>query len=156
MSTEHQRLVPRGAVIGAGILIAATVMIVGFVQTQKLSSPPAPGMFDGLEPLAERLIKFPVDREGRVTEVFDADTGEKIADLRANDGFVTTVLMSLSFNRRRLGMDVQPTYKLVRWEDSRVSIEDLTTGVQINLGAFGWENRAVFERFLPPHAVPPQ
>ncbi len=146
---HHQQMVPRGAIIGAGILIATTIIIVGFNQYQKSVSPPDPGMFAEVSAVDERMVRFPVNAQGEAIAVVDAETGERIAVLEPSDGFVKTVLMSMSFNRRRDGYEGDPVFRLVRWEDARISIQDVETGVVINLGAFGPANKAVFERFLP-------
>lgn len=150
MSAHHQQFIPRGVLIGAGLLIAATITLVGVVQYQKRNDPSAESeLFANATLVHERFIQFPVNAEGDLSQVVDANTGEVIDELIESDGFIRTVLMSMSFDRRREGVADDPIYRLVRWDDSRVSLEDPTTGVIINLGAFGYQNKSVFERFLP-------
>ncbi len=151
MSAHHQQFIPRGVLIGAGLLIATTITFVGVVQYQKRNDPAVENeLFANATQVHERFIKFPVNADGKLSLVVDANTGEVIDELVISDGFIRTVLMSMSFDRRRDGVEEDPIYRLVRWDDSRVSLEDPTTGVIINLGAFGYQNKSVFERFLPP------
>lgn len=152
MSASYDPLIPRGAVIGAGALIAATMALVGMAQLAKLASPPAPKAAPAAEDIAEvRALRFD-EKNGEAVSAFDAATGEKIVDLAQTDGFVRVVLSSLAFDRNRMGKRDQPTFNLTQWTDGRISIEDTTTGISINLGAFGEGNKSVFRKFLKGEA----
>jgi putative photosynthetic complex assembly protein len=110
--------------------------------------PPAPRAAPAAEDIAEtRTLRFS-EANGQAVAAFDVANGEKIVDLAQSDGFVRVVLSSLAFDRNRLGERAAPTFNLTRWTDGRISIEDTTTGISINLGAFGEENKSVFRKFL--------
>lgn len=152
MSAPHDPLIPRGAVIGAGLLIATTMVLVGTAQFSKLVSPPAPKAAPAAEDIAElRTLRF-TGKHGEEIAAFDVASGEKVVDLAKSDGFVRVVLSSLAFDRKRLGKTGQPTFNLTHWTDGRISIEDTTTGISINLGAFGEGNKSVFRKFLKSEA----
>jgi len=150
MSALDDRPFPRGAVIAAGLLIGATLLFVGAFQWAKFNNPAPPEVVDETQIVQSREIRFtgdPRSKSGPMS-VYDAATAEKIADLRPNDGFVRTVLVSLAFDRGKRGITEEPTYKLIEWADSRVTIEDVTTGIKINTGAFSPESKAAFKRFF--------
>jgi putative photosynthetic complex assembly protein len=150
MSALDDRPFPRGAVIGAGILIGATLLFVGAFQWTKFNNPPAPEVIDETEIVQQRQIRFTGDPKSKSSpmSVFDAGSGEKIADLLPNDGFVRTVLASMAFDRGKRGVTEEPTYRLIEWADSRVTIEDVTTGIKVNTGAFSPESKLAFKRFF--------
>lgn len=147
MSAMDERPFPRGAIIGAGALIASSLIGVGLHQYAKFTNPPAPAI-DERAVVAERTLRFVGDPKAGPMSVIDAATGEKIADLKPDDGFVRVVLISMAFDRGKHGVTQEPIYLLQEWEDSRVTIEDPTTNRRVNLGAFGNENKAAFRKFL--------
>jgi putative photosynthetic complex assembly protein len=148
MATAHAELIPRGALIAAGALIATTLLAVGGVQIAKRMAPPT-AADAGVEVLQERTLRFE-SQAGGETVVYDAATDAAIDRLKASDGFIRTVLVSFAFDRGKQRLAAEPVYRLVHWADGRVTIEDPATGVRINTGAFSPESKAVFRRFLPP------
>jgi putative photosynthetic complex assembly protein len=148
MSAHVQKDVPRGAIIGAGVLISIVMAAVGAAQLDKHYNPPPAPTIDESQIAAVRDLKF-IEGATGVTVVYDAQSGQQLEKLRENDGFIRTVLASMAFDRSRQKIEEVPVYRLVRWKDGRVSLQDMTVGRKINLGAFGGPNKAVFERFLP-------
>ena len=51
--------------------------------------------------------------------------------------------------------EAHTSFRLTRWADGRLSIEDPTTRESYELEAFGSTNEAVFARFLPEPATSP-
>ncbi|MDX2223420.1 MAG: photosynthetic complex assembly protein PuhC [Rhodospirillaceae bacterium] len=149
MSALDDRPFPRGAIIGAGVLITGVVLAVGAVQLDKWRNPQPPvTAFDGVDIAQSRVLRFESSDTG-VLRVVDAQTGDVLGDLTETDGFIRTVLSSFDFDRRKQGVTAPPTFLLTLWADGRLSIEDQATGERINLGAFGAANKDVFRRFLP-------
>lgn len=148
MSAPVQNDVPRAAIIGAAVMISIVMAAVGTVQLDKHRNPPPAPTIDESQIAAVRDLKF-VEGATGVTVVYDAQSGQELEKLRENDGFIRTVLASMAFDRSRQKIEEVPVYRLVRWKDGRVSLQDMTIGRKINLGAFGGPNKAVFERFLP-------
>lgn len=157
MSALDDRPFPRGALIGAALLIAATIAGVAMHQltkgaaghSQQLASAPV---------VQARALRF-VDEGGGVTAfggrvaVYDAASETKLADLVETDGFIRTVLNSLAFERTKRRIEAAAVFKLVLRADRHLTLEDPVTGQSVNLGAFGGANRSVFLRFLPDPAV---
>jgi putative photosynthetic complex assembly protein len=148
MSALDERPFPRVLIFGAGLLIISSLIIVGVYQFTKLNTPQPPDIIDETQIVRSRDLRFVGNPRSGPMSVFDAGTGEKIADLRPADGFIRTVLVSMAFDREKHGVDVEPTYRLLEWVDSRVTLEDRTTNIRMNIGAFGHESKAVFRRFF--------
>ncbi len=148
MSQSVRNDVPRAAIIGAAVMISIVMAAVGTAQFEKLHNPSPPPVIDESQISAVRDLRF-IEGVTGVTVVYDAQSGQPIENLRENDGFIRTVLASMAFDRSRQKINEVPVFRLVRWKDGRVSLQDKTIGRQINLGAFGGPNKAVFERFLP-------
>jgi len=64
------------------------------------------------------------------------------------NGFARGVLRGLARERRQHHLDSGPTFRLVRWADGRLSLEDPATGRHVNLEAFGPTNARVFADLL--------
>ncbi|MEM6850909.1 MAG: photosynthetic complex assembly protein PuhC [Pseudomonadota bacterium] len=152
MSSIDEKPFPKGALIGAGALIGLTLTGVGAAQLHKAANPPVPhATYVDAAPLEQRQLRFSTSLVGDVT-VYDAASGERIGALGEKDGFIEAVLRGLTFERRKHGLPESTVYTLVRWNDGRLSLEDQLTEVRVNLGAFGPDNRLVFERLLEASA----
>ncbi len=156
MSALDEKPFPRGALIGAAALIFCTLAGVGYIQIGK-----ANGSIVVAEPVRAAIV---ATRDLRVTDagdginafgggvvVYDAASGDEIAKLEPTDGFVRVVLNALAFERTRQEAG-EAIYRLTLRADRAMTLEDVGTGVSINLGAFGPENKSRFMRFLPPAA----
>jgi putative photosynthetic complex assembly protein len=60
------------------------------------------------------------------------------------------VVRGLAHDRIRRGLDAGPPFRLSRWADGRLELQDVATGRRIDLRAFGATNRDAFARLLPP------
>ncbi|MFZ4649103.1 MAG: photosynthetic complex assembly protein PuhC [Rubrivivax sp.] len=103
--------------------------------------------------LVERPLRFADTADGGVA-VIDHDTGERVALLHGEQGFVRGVLRGLARERRQQAVSVQRPYLLSLHEDGRLLIRDESTGRRIDLASFGPDNAAVFLRWLPPRSTP--
>jgi putative photosynthetic complex assembly protein len=63
-------------------------------------------------------------------------------------GFVTVVENGLSYERARHGIAPGLPVRLVAYENGRLAIHDPETGWSVELGNFGADNKAAFERLL--------
>ena len=58
--------------------------------------------------------------------------------------------MRILARERRMNDEGRETpFRLIRWADGRLSIEDPATGRRIDLGAFGAANTQAFARLMP-------
>ena len=141
------RPVPRGLLLGAAglvgfVLITSTVARVsgtGTAQFTAASSTP---------PVASLELRFEDRADGGVA-VLDARGGEVVEVLPpGSNGFVRGVMRALARERRSHEVGPGPAFRLSRWQDGRLSLEDTATGRYIELTAFGPTNRDAFARLL--------
>ena len=101
-------------------------------------------------PIAIRDITFS-ERAGDVLDVIDARDGATLLAIAPEkEGFVRGALRGLM--RQRLVMNAQrdAPFRVISWEDGRVTLSDTATGQTLTLNAFGATNLAAFARFLDP------
>lgn len=128
-----------GGLIAIVLAIVATVRLTGTVDTW---TPLGPAV-------ATRDLRF-TDAENGAVAVFDATSAERIALVQPGDGgFLRVVLRGLARTRRRRGIGAEPPFRLTRWADKALSLEDTATGKRIYLNAFGVSNADMFAQFLP-------
>jgi len=140
---QHQRF-PRGALLGAGALIAFAFCAVGFARTSGIGIAHVPSA----EPILSRELRF-VDRDDGAVVVDDVRSNRTIAVLMpGTNGFVRGVMRSFARERRRENDGPEPPFLLTRWNDGRLTIEDSATHEQIELISFGPTNLAAFAQFL--------
>jgi putative photosynthetic complex assembly protein len=140
------RALPRGPLIGAGVLIAAAIVAAATVRLTgvgAVQAPPSPA-------LTERSLRFEDAPAGAVV-VFDATSGAPVDSLESGaDGFIRATLRSLVRERRAHGIGSEVPFRLSRHADGRLILLDPATGRQIDLEAFGPTNSAAFARLLAP------
>lgn len=152
MSAIDAKPFPRGALMGAGLLIGSVLVAVGAHQIVKFNSPaPATEAVDPADIVAERMLRF-VDAPGGGTMAVDAATGEELGMLGGTDGFIETVRRVMAFERDKHG--VQPTsgFRLVQWRNGTYTLTDPAVGTHVRVDAFGKDNLAAFTQFLPQGA----
>lgn len=160
MTPTVENSFPRGAIMGAGLLIGLTVLGVAAVQIEKgLSSIPQVAESAMSPTLVSRELRFAdagdgVNAFGGRVAVFDAKTGVKIGDLGETDGFVRAVLNSLAFERSKRRIATETVFDLSLHADGRLWLQDPVTRKGVDLGAFGPANKAVFRRFLSEETAP--
>ncbi len=131
-------------------IAAMLVLVLGGVAVVRLAGfspvvvPPAA--------LAERALAF-ADTEDGAVRVSDAATGERLAELRGEQGFLRGVLRGLARERRAQQVGASTPYTLSLHTDGRLLISDPQTGQRIDLASFGPDNAAVFARWLPAGAL---
>ncbi len=139
--------IPRWLVRSIAVML---LLVLGGVGAMRLSgfspvvAPPAA--------LAERPLAFADTPEGAV-RVSDAATGERLAELHGEQGFLRGVLRGLARERRAQGVGATTPYVLSLHADGRLLITDPHTGQRIDLASFGPDNAAVFARWLPAGAL---
>jgi putative photosynthetic complex assembly protein len=139
----HETNLPRAALAGAGLLVgiamfsAVGARVTGIGTTRM---PEATGV-------AAAELRF-LDRDDGAVVVQDAD--ERIIEVLppGTNGFARGVLRGLARERRQHHLDSGPPFRLVRWADGRLSLEDPATGRHVNLEAFGPTNAQVFAGLL--------
>lgn len=74
-------------------------------------------------------------------------SGEVLLDTE-NGGFVAVVQNGLKRVRTLRGLPVQAEVQLTMFENGRMQMLDVETGWSVEIGSFGPQNRAVFERLF--------
>lgn len=142
---------PRFALIGAGVLIAATITaaIVVRYYIGADTFPPAAAA------LASRDLRFEDHADGSIT-VRNARDGAVLDEIApGTNGFLRATLRGLAYERKH--GDVGPTapFRLTAYADGRLTLEDTGTGRRIDLQAFGQTNLQAFTHLLPLPAAKP-
>jgi putative photosynthetic complex assembly protein len=96
--------------------------------------------------------------------VDQADGGVAIEDARdrslihtvapGTNGFIRATLRGLTRERIREGIGDGPPFRLTRWSDGTVSLEDSTVGRKIGLDAFGPTNADAFAQLFSSRSHP--
>jgi putative photosynthetic complex assembly protein len=139
--------IPRLLVRGIAVVLLLVLLSVAAVRLGGFSPVVEPGAL-----LAERHLAFADGPDGSV-RVSDARSGEVLAELRGELGFLRGVLRGLARDRRAHGAGRAAPYVLSLHKDGRLLISDPETGQRIDLASFGRDNAAVFLRWLPPSAL---
>jgi putative photosynthetic complex assembly protein len=137
-------LFPRGALIGAALLVAFTVTSAAVARISGLGTVQMPES----TPVEVRPLRFEDMRDGSI-QVTDARTGQVAASVEpGTNGFIRGTLRGLARERKRQGIGIEPPFVLTRWADGRLSLEDPATGRVIALDAFGPTNGEAFAQLL--------
>jgi len=142
---SRDRTVPRGALIGAAVLIGLTMTL---ALTARLGEPGSAAR-DAEGVVAERALRFEDRSDGAIT-VYDARADEAIHVLGAGeDNFIRGTLRGLVRARKRSAIGPEIPFRLFGRTDGRVFLQDPATGRLVDLGAFGETNALAFAQFLP-------
>lgn len=134
---------PRAMLIGAGLVIAATLALVTLGRVTPAN--PAAG---GVPALQSRDLRFADAPNGGV-RVTDARSGETLLLIASGeDGFLRGAMRGLARDRRTSSHDDAMPFRLTRWADGRLTLEDTATSRMLELRAFGQTNADAFQRFL--------
>jgi putative photosynthetic complex assembly protein len=144
MSNLDVRSFPPGVLWGAAVIIAITITLAavarhtGMTVTDINQSPPVKVL----------ELRFDDQRDGAIA-VFDTERGDVVDVLRpGTSGFVRNVMRSLARERLMHGGKPETPFRMTRWADGRLTIDDPTTGRHVDLGAFGSMNTASFARLI--------
>lgn len=133
---------PRGALIGAGILVGASLLLAGVARLsgyQPERPPPS-------RAVSSHELRFE-DRPDGAVLVYEH---EQLVDTLSpgTNGFVRGVLRGLARGRRADGVGRSPPFRLTRWADGRLSLDDPETGRHVDLEVFGPTNAGAFAEIL--------
>lgn len=137
-SVPRRPLIAAGLLIGFSLVLATTARLTGI---GRVSLPEA-------EIVTIRELRF-VDRPDGLVAVLEPTDGRELEILPAGtNGFLRGVLRGLARDRKLAGFDDGPPFRLIRWSDGRLSLDDPTTGRRVDLGAFGQGNAQAFARLV--------
>lgn len=142
--TVVQASLPRGAVIGASTLVLASLLLVATARITGYgpAQPPASTVVERLD------LRFEDRADGAV--LIYAPENNQLLDTLApgTNGFVRGVLRGLVRERRADHIGPTPPFRLTRWADGRLSLDDPSTGRHVDLEVFGPTNAGAFADIL--------
>lgn len=146
----YARPFPRFALIGAGLLIVATITTAAIVQYFGVDTfPPTAAV------LSSRDLRFEDQADGSVKVVNAADGSVLQVLAPGTNGFLRGTLRGFARERRMNAIGPATPFRLTAYADGRLVLEDTETGRRTDLEAFGHSNVEVFTRFLPPPSPRP-
>jgi putative photosynthetic complex assembly protein len=153
MSGHHEMNFPKPALWGASGLVLLALLGTAAVRMGALpevANPQAMRAEAQVAPIAQRDLRF-ADRKDGAVVVSDL-AGATVATIYpdSEQGFVRGVMRGLARERRLKDASMQAPFRLQLWADNGLTLTDLATGRQIELGSFGPTNRAAFAVMLPP------
>lgn len=135
-------LIPRRLLMAMAGLAVSGLLITGFAV---ITDRPPVGVPDAARIVAERALIL--EGHGAKAVTVRAGDGTVLADL-AHGGFVTVVQNGLARHRLVRGVAADLPVRLIRFANGRLSLIDPETGWNVELYAFGADNKAAFERLL--------
>jgi putative photosynthetic complex assembly protein len=140
----HEPVVPKGGVFAAAALILFALAAVTTVRLTGVG-----GAHMTLPAAVEsRDLRFEDGEKGSVL-VFDARDRQLVDTLApGSNGFIRVVLRGLARERRLGDIGAQPPFRLTRYAGGQITLTDISTGKQIDLGAFGSSNTEAFARLM--------
>lgn len=139
---DSNDMIPRPVVM-AMIGLALTSLVL--VAWARVTDRPLAAMPPAAEVVRERTIIL-VGGGAQAVTVLDAD-GALLADMD-HGGFVTVIQNGLQRNRLVHGVDAELPVRVVEYANGRLTVHDDITGWRVELGNFGADNRAAFERLM--------
>lgn len=135
---------PRGALVGAAVLVGVSLLLVGIARlTSYRPAQPAPSRV-----VVSYDLRFEDRADGAVL-VYEDPTHRLVDTLQpGTNGFVRGVLRGLARERRARQVGPAPPFRLTRWADGRLSLDDLETGRHVDLEVFGPTNAGAFAEIL--------
>ncbi|GJD80513.1 photosynthetic complex assembly protein PuhC [Methylobacterium gregans] len=135
---------PGPVLLGAGGLLAFALLAVLAGRGPPVAAPP-----EVETPPAAALAFRAEDRADGSIALREAGSARVVATIRpGEDGFIRGTLRGLAQARQREGLGPQEPFRLVRYPDGRLVLDDAATGRHVALQAFGPTNAAAFGRIL--------
>jgi putative photosynthetic complex assembly protein len=137
-------MLPKGALIGAGLLVAASLAIVSLARLTHYQ----PAQPEASSIVSREDLRFADRRDGAIT-IYASD-GDRLVDTLppGTNGFVRGVMRGLARDRRAEHVGEEAPFRLTRWANGRLSLDDPSTGRHVDLEVFGITNSGAFADIL--------
>ena len=141
---------PRGALFGPAAIMTLAIVAAGTARLTGIGTSHVPAG----APVESRDLRF-ADRADGAVVITEAGTG-RVVDVASpgTNGFLRSTLRGLARDRKQREIGAEAPFRLTRWADGRLSLQDEATGRSIDLGAFGPTNAAVFAHLMTGSATP--
>ena len=148
---SHNPTIPRGALIGAAVLLTSVMALTGAVRIgwiPKSANPELSRSAAHIAPAATRDLHF-ADREDGAVVISDAATDEIVTVIPFGEGgFVRATMRRMAKTRAAAGIGSEPSFKLIRWKNGALSLQDPQTGKDAEIYGFGPDHTAIFAGML--------
>ena len=138
-------MIPRQLLLAMLALVIASLIVVSFAV---LTGRAHVGVPKAAAIVAERTVILQGGGAQAVT-VLDVN-GALLMDL-PHGGFITVIQNAMERARLTAGVDKMLPLRIVKYGNGRLTVLDDYTGWSAELGAFGSDNRAAFERLMSQH-----
>lgn len=138
------KTLPRGALIGAAVLVSSSLLMVGVARISGYgpARPPPSAVVESYG------LRFEDRNDGAVL-IYSAATNQLVDTLQpGTNGFVRGVLRGLARERRAENIGTAAPFRLTRWADGRLSLDDPSTTRHVDLEVFGPTNAGAFADIL--------
>lgn len=143
MGHHHTQKVPLGALVGAALLMAASIALAAVARTDHDAS-----AVDASAAVASVDLRF-VDRPDGSVAVLEATTGREVHTVApGTGGFVRGVLRGMYRTRKLEAMGAEASFRLWRRDDGRLFLDDPESGRHVDLNSFGATNERAFAVIL--------
>ncbi len=138
---------PQGILIGAGMLVLASLVAVGASRIGLLpGADDKPIVAASAREVSHAELDFADREDGAV--IITSATGREVVIPPATGGFVRGVVRGLARDRRARGIGREPGFRLAKWSDGKLTLTDTATGQRLELDGFGPTNRQAFDDLL--------
>jgi putative photosynthetic complex assembly protein len=143
-SPRGDHLIPTPIVIGAAFLMAFAILIAGLGRLTGFGRVESPAS----APYWTLQLRFEDRPDGSVA-VRDAERGDVFTQVAPGaGGFVRATVRTFAQARKRDDQGAQIPFKLIRWRDGAITLEDPATGRSVELDAFGVDNAGAFAKMF--------
>lgn len=149
MNLTSTPFIPRPLLLGAGAMVLASLVLVGYVRVAGISPSV---VLDDAPPTVWRHLRF-ADRADGAVVVTDARSDRTIEVLHGEQGFVRGTVRGLAQERLRRGLGPEQPFELQVSGTGRLMLHDPATGRRVDLESFGRDNALVFARWVRPGAT---
>ncbi|MEM9461608.1 MAG: photosynthetic complex assembly protein PuhC [Myxococcota bacterium] len=142
---HHEQRVPRGALLGAAVLLGLSLALAAQAHSARHSDPSG-----SVTPAVQVAIDLRFeDRADGSVAVLDAATTREIDVVpSAEGGFVRGVMRGMFRTRKLESIPPSGHFRLVRYVDGALVLEDPHSGRRVDLRSFGATNYDAFARLL--------
>ena len=150
-AVQHDPTVPRGALIGAAILLMFVITLTGAVRfgfIPRAADPSVTRAAAHVMPAQERSLRF-MDRADGAVVINDANSGETVTVIPfGQGGFLRATMRRMAKVRIGAGIGKEPPFTLTRWENGALSLKDPATGRDAEIYGFGPDHTKIFADML--------
>ena len=150
-AVHHDPTVPRGALIGAAVLLLFVITLTGAVRfgfIPRAADPTATRAAAHVAPAQVRSLRF-TDRADGAVLVSDAKSGDTVTVVPfGKGGFLRATMRRMAKARIARGIGDEPAFTLVRWENGALSLKDPATGREAEIYGFGPDHTKIFADML--------